>query len=85
MGLEEKFLECETDSRVKGMCILNLTAFVKLPSMDVYQLLLAQAKYESACFLLSASTVYFQPSFIFAKPYVKNRISKFNWHFSSYE
>lgn len=32
MYLEEKFLEIETDSRVKGMCILNLTAFVNLLS-----------------------------------------------------
>ena len=50
-------------SRVKGMGIFNLVAFVKLPSVGFVPAYARTkpAKCESAYFLFSSNTVYFQP------------------------
>lgn len=74
---EDRHWELEPLSpRVNGICILSITAFTKCHFM------LTLTKSKSTCFPFSVSI--FSSLCIFAKPYVKNNISEFNFNFFYY-
>lgn len=72
-------------SQGKGYVDLKFDSFCQIALHRVVPASAHTSKVWEHLFPVLCNTVYFQPFFIFAKPYVKSSISKLNLHFSHYE